>query len=63
MNLITLSQLIGMILFGLKMRRGRPMRVWYVKQGDLHVYYSVDSSRIDATRTELVDLEVPISYV
>ena len=46
-----------------KDERGRPMRVWYIKCGELQAYYTADGARYDVTRKELADLEVPIVYV
>ena len=47
----------------IKDETGRPMRVWYMRLGDKSAYYGADGSRVDATREELTELEVPLMYV
>ena len=49
-------------LYGSKMKQGVPMRVWYMRLGDKSAYYGADGSRVDATREELTELEVPFVF-
>ena len=47
----------------IKLKDGRPMRVWVVRLGNATIGYGADGSRMEMTRQELARQEVPYAYV
>ena len=47
----------------IKVQRETPMRVWFVKQGNVSAYYGADGTKKDITQTEMSSLELPHVYV